>query len=167
MRQGGKSTTFWSQIWGCSDPLRGHADYGKRCSSGQRIFWRGNFKIKQNFFEISENPSAKKLFRGPVTPKRCPLARKCPVRTFSVSTRGIVWQWSGVEKSRNKIFFPEIFDFLICPHLGALAPTAPRPSPDLRPMGVRVRLKRRPSKFHRAGDISILTKTSYPPRSIC
>ena len=157
--------TFWGQIWGSRDESSPYAVYAKRCSMGQRIFWGGNSPKATTGFEKSQKSSHFWNVWGPVAPKRCPLARKCPVQTFSVSARGIVWRWSGGQKSRNKIFFSKIFEILIFPHLGALAPTAPRSPPDLRPKGVRVWFKRLPKRFHRAGDMSIcLLYTSPSPR---
>jgi len=157
--------TFWGQIWGCCDDLRPPSEYAKRCSIGQRIHWGGNSPKAITQFEKSQKSAQFWDFRGPVAPKRRPLAGKCPVRTLTVWARAIAWWCFGDEKSKDKNFFSKISKILICPHLGVFDPTDPQSPPDPRPPGVRGWCKRQLPSGHRDRDISIRTKKSYPPRS--
>ena len=159
--------TFWGQIWGRCDESSPYAVYAKRCSMSQSIFWGGNSKIPVLGFEKLQKSAHFSDFRGPVAPKRCPLARKCPVRTLTVWAQYIVWWCFGVQKSKDKNFFSKISKIYFCPHSGVFTPTDPQSSPDLRPHGVRAWCKRQPPSGHRGRDISIRTKPSYPPRSYC
>ena len=148
---------FWRgenffEFWGPQVPKK---EPDPQCSPHPELA-RGEFCTCAEF-QDGNNSEIRKITStlwGPLAPKRCPPAQKCPVLKLFASVSRIILWWFGGEKSRNRNFFSEIWQFSTGPHLGALEPPAPIWRREVRPADPHNVCKRRLDICHRGPVIA-------------